>query len=666
MPLVQTRGAASAQGFGEFAQPAAPATYIEDVFSTYLWDGNSTARSIVNGIDLATKGGLVWAKYRNTTASNRLYDTNRGATKQIFSDLTNAEQVAAQSLTSFNADGFSLGTGQPNETTATVVGWTFRKQPKFFDVVTFNADLSKTNQRISHNLGSVPGTIIIKCTNVGGSFSDWWTYHRSLGRSAYLTLNSTTASTSSTNFWGTSDPTSTDFGFNAFDYGLSGGTYVAYLFAHDAGGFGTSGTDNVISCGSYTGNGSATGPVITLGYEPQWILVKRATGATSNWQIIDVMRGVTAAPGAVVSSLFPNLSDAENAAASALGLNSTGFQITNGGSAVNASGSTYIYMAIRRGPMKTPTTGTSVFGDISALEPVSTNQTTENGVLADLVINGIRINQGGFGPHWLSRLTGNGVSLVSSSTAAEFNPGNFWNFDNNNFAYISPNGYANNDGTKKYVAYSFKRAPGFFDVVCYTGTGSATTFSHNLGAVPELMIVKRRNAAGDNWAVYAEPLGNTKWLRLDDNYAASTASTIWNNTTPTSSVFSVGSSGTVNASGGTFVAYLFATVAGVSKVGSYTGTGSTQTINCGFTGGARWVLIRRTDDWDGGNPSGNWWIWDTARGMISGTDPRLTANTTAAQSNADWVYTTSVGFQIVTSSADVNASGGTYIFLAIA
>ena len=109
MPLVQTRGAASAQGFGEFSQ-SGPVNYIEEVFSTYLWDGNATARNIVNGIDLATKGGMVWTKYRNTTNSHRLYDTARGATKQIFSDLTNAEQTAAQSLTSFNTDGFSLGT----------------------------------------------------------------------------------------------------------------------------------------------------------------------------------------------------------------------------------------------------------------------------------------------------------------------------------------------------------------------------------------------------------------------------------------------------------------------------------------------------------------------------------------------------------------------------
>ena len=129
---------------------------------------------------------------------------------------------------------------------------------------------------------------------------------------------------------------------------------------------------------------------------------------------------------------------------------------------------------------------------------------------------------------------------------------------------------------------------------------------------------------------------------------------------PTSSVFTVGSGGDVNAIGYNYVAYLFATVAGVSKVGSYTGTGATLNINAGFTTGARFVMIKRTDS------TGSWFIWDTARGMVSGTDPKVAANDAAAESNANWVYTATSGFQIVTTDATVNASGGSYIYLAIA
>ena len=109
-----------------------------------------------------------------------------------------------------------------------------------------------------------------------------------------------------------------------------------------------------------------------------------------------------------------------------------------------------------------------------------------------------------------------------------------------------------------------------------------------------------------------------------------------------------------------YVAYLFASCPGVSKIGSYTGTGATLTINCGFTGGARYVLIKRTDT------TSDWFVWDTARGMVAGTDPYLLADSIAAQVNANNVYTTGVGFQIVGTGAGINASGGTYIYLAIA
>jgi hypothetical protein len=127
-------------------------------------------------------------------------------------------------------------------------------------------------------------------------------------------------------------------------------------------------------------------------------------------------------------------------------------------------------------------------------------------------------------------------------------------------------------------------------------------------------------------------------------------------------VFSLGTSIRANQSGTTYVAYLFATCPGVSKVGSYTGTGTTQTINCGFTGGARFVLIKRTDD------IGDWYVWDSARGIVAGNDPYLLLNSTAAEvTSTDYVDTFAAGFELTaTAPAAINASGGSYIFLAIA
>jgi hypothetical protein len=218
-----------------------------------------------------------------------------------------------------------------------------------------------------------------------------------------------------------------------------------------------------------------------------------------------------------------------------------------------------------------------------------------------------------------------------------------------------------NYSTFTYANWAFRRAAGFMDVVCYTGTGSARTVTHNLTVVPELMIFKDRSGT-NSWGVYASALTATSGMILNNPNAAFAASSLFNDTAPTATQFTVNTTGIVNSSGANYVAYLFATLAGVSKVGSYTGNGSSQTINCGFTAGARFVLIKRTDD------SGDWVTLDTARGIVSGDDPYLLLNSDAAEvTNTDYIDPASSGFEISsTAPAAINASGGSYIFLAIA
>jgi hypothetical protein len=211
------------------------------------------------------------------------------------------------------------------------------------------------------------------------------------------------------------------------------------------------------------------------------------------------------------------------------------------------------------------------------------------------------------------------------------------------------------------IYYNFKRAPSFFDVVCYTGTGvTSRTFNHNLTVVPEMIIYKTRSLAGEEWGVYTTStgIGNVTWLNRTNATSAQTERTL----AVSSTTITIGNNGEVNGSGATYVAYLFATCAGVSKVGSYTGTGTTLQVNCGFTGGARFVLIKRSDS------TGDWYVWDTARGIVSGNDPYLLLNSTAAEvTSTDYIDTYSAGFEISsTAPAAINASGGTFIFLAIA
>jgi hypothetical protein len=284
-----------------------------------------------------------------------------------------------------------------------------------------------------------------------------------------------------------------------------------------------------------------------------------------------------------------------------------------------------------------------------------------------MVLHRPRYTLTAYGFYNTSRLTGGGTNALGTfSTSAEYSFGpNYWKYDNSTAAYIPASGYFNNNGEGNigYALYSFRRAPGFFDVVCYTGTGVNRTVTHNLGVAPELLIIKGRNITF-GWATYAAPLGIANYVALQSTNAsaADPGNVLWNNTAPTSTVFSVGTNATVNNSGNNYVAYLFASCPGVSKVGSYTGTGALQTINCGFTGGARFVLIKRTDS------TGDWYVWDSARGIVSGNDPYLLLNSTAAEvTSTDYIDTYSAGFEISsTAPAAINANGGTFIFLAIA
>jgi hypothetical protein len=657
MPLQATSGAASYDAFGG-GVPVVPA-YIEDIFSCFLYTGNNSTQTITNGIDLSTKGGLVWTKSRNAISSTVNIDTTSGSLKYMGTAAGFGLQnnSSSQNITSFLTNGYSLGTDESggytlNASETTYVSWTFRKQPKFFDIQTWTGNGSA--QTLNHNLGSAPSFIITKATSADDS---WRVYHGSIGNEYTLALNSTTARVGpSAAHWNNTDPTTTQFtvGTNSSQ---SGETYIAYLFAHDAGGFGLTGTDNVISCGSYTGNGSATGPVVTLGYEPQWLMIKRAIGGTGSWQIIDNMRGMPV--GSNDAALRPNLTNAE-ATVTFVDPTSTGFQITSTDSAVNTNTNTYIYIAIRRGPMKVPTSGTSVFG-LSARTGTDVNATVTGGQTDDAVLIKNRVST--TSPLLSSRLTGTGY-LVTSTAAAEATAGttilqaNPW--DVMDGVKVGTTSGITNASNSTYINYLFKRAPSVLDIVCYTGAGNGTVITHNLGVEPEFSIFKSRSGTNTDFIVRAPGTGANRFLKLNTTDAQANATNVYS-ATATQITFTTAYASTAS-SGSTYIAYLFATCAGVSKVGSYTGTGALQTINCGFTSGARFVLIKRTDS------TGDWWTYDSARGITSGNDPYwLTNSDNVEVTNTNYVDTDSTGFN-VTAAAPVglNASGGTYIFLAIA
>ena len=634
--------------------------FVEDVFSTYLYTGTGAAQTITNGIDLAGKGGMVWAKARSAAQGHILADTVRGLPSYLQSNSTSAAATWAQVLTSFNSNGFSLGTDNTiNGSGNTVASWTFREAPKFFDVVTYTGD-GTSNRSIAHNLGVAPGMVVVKASS---TVSSWIVYHRGLGLNGalpnYLFLDRIDQQDTGNSAIWPSAPTSTTFSVGSA-MNSNGQTYVAYLYAHDAGGFGNAGTDSVVSCGSFTADGSGTANV-TLGWEPQWLLYKQSSG-TGNWIIKDNMRGYNLTQ---LVNLYPNLSAAEDVATTSnvQSPTATGFTFTT----ALVPSATYIYMAIRR-PMKTPTLGTSVFAPV-AWTGTGGTATIPAGFAVDLVISKTRSTSNP--PVWFDRLRGPLKYLGSSNIAAESSlAGSLTGFDNNTGVTVGADtsGGVINYSSRTFAEWMFRRAPGFFDVVCYTGSFSFRAINHNLGVVPELIITKARTDNNGFPAWYTPTtLGASTYnqLLLQDTgggnvYSYGFGSSLGSN--PTSELIYLGQNDQLNGNG-PYVAYLFASCPGVSKVGEYTGNGTSQTINCGFAAGARFVMIKRT-----GSINSDWYVWDTARGIVSGNDPHLSLNTTATEvTTDDTIDADSSGFVVnQVAATTVNVNYASYIYLAIA
>ena len=615
--------------------------YVDDVFSTYLYTGNGSTQTITNGIDLAGKGGLVWLKSRSGADPHELTNTIQGISNSLRSNSTNG--ASATDLTGFTSSGFTLGyvTGNVNVNGATEVSWTFRKAAKFFDVQTVTHTNGTANNIDLSVLGTV-GMVIAKSTTTTG---DWTVWQRTLTAGNNMQLN-TTASQSTTDAWlSVSGTTATLAAAAPTD------TYVIYAYAHD-----TSST-GIIQCGSYTGT-SVVGNEINVGFEPQFIIIKRATGIAEHWQMFDNMRGI--ATGGNDAVLYPSLTNAEYAAANAIGLTATGFKIE--GSGLNVVGDSYTYMAIRM-PNKPPTSGTQVFSPLYSASPASTVQTTNFPV--DMQI--ARYRSSGIGSFVMDRLRGVnsvvtttvGTPYVKTNTAgsevATTNLTNYWS--NTGF---SISGYLANAGSSYY---NFKRAPGFFDEVCYTGSTSYRDLSHNLGAVPELVIIKTRSG-GFDWTVGLQGItGTGKYLVLNSTAGVVSDINYFGSTWTSTKVLIDGNVNAINQNAYTYVMYLFATLAGISKVGSYTGNGTGQAIACGFgAAGARFVLIKRTDS------TGDWYTYDSVSGLTSGSSPYVLLNSTAAEvTGNNGVYASTGGFTLgATAITTTNIATATYIFLAVA
>jgi hypothetical protein len=322
--------------------------------TTYTGNGGTQAVSnAVNGVSF--QPDFVWLKSRSNAYTHKLYDSVRGITKKLESDSTAAEITTDSTfLTSINSGGFTVGSDTGiNGSGSTFVGWQWKaggtavsntagsitssvsaNTTAGFSVVTYTGT-GAVGATVGHGLGVAPSLIIQKPRSAGTSDDNWHVYHSSIGATGALSLNTTSGTSTSAVWWNNTAPTSTVFtvgGSGAAGYtNNSGSTYLAYCFAAVAG---------YSAFGSYTGNGSADGTFVYLGFRPRFILAK-ASSAVADWVIVDTARDTY---NGMQNQLFPNLSNAESTGTVRFDALSNGFKLRVAGDP-NNSGVTYIYMA---------------------------------------------------------------------------------------------------------------------------------------------------------------------------------------------------------------------------------------------------------------------------------------------------------------------------------
>jgi len=647
-------------------------------FNVVLYTGTGSAQSITG---VGFKPDMVWIKDRIQAYSHNITDTTRGTSKQIFPNSSNAQDTTyTNRVTSFDADGFTIGNDNYVNTNGnTFVAWCWKanggttssntdgnitstvqvNEQAGFSIIQYTSPSSPSSStdRVGHGLGTTPAMVIVKRTD---GVEDWYIWHKELGGGGSGALNkflrfNTDAQATASNLFNTVNSTVVNLSYTS----TGNLQNIAYAFAE---------VEGFSKFGSYTGNGSTNGPIVETGFEPAFIMFKQ-TNDIANWCIVDNKRSTTNPRN---KTLRAN-SDASEATVGSTQLVvdflSNGFQLKQAGGN-NVNGGTFIYIAFASDPSAAPVLADSFANKLYTGTGVDGLAVTGLGFQPSMVW--IK-NRGLVRDHNLADIV-QGVSreITPNTTEAQENR-SVTSFDSDGFTLDSASGNYNANGDN-YVAWNWKANPipnintdgtiqsiaaanqaAGFSIVSYTGDGtSGSTVGHNLGTTPEVVIYKRLDATA-SWIFKSTLLNTDDYLALNlTDQVFSDSGVFWNGTAPTSTVFTLGNSASVNTSSANYIAYCFASISGFSKFGTYTGNGSTQSITgLGFQ--PNWVLIKEM------SASESWRVFDSARGATK----RLFPNTNSAESTAADSLTAfdSDGFSLG-SSAGVNQNTQTYIYMA--
>lgn len=671
---------------------------------TNVHDGTASNVTWKYGVNFTPD--MVWIKRRSSTEPHALYDSIRGANKQLEPDDSDAEATNSapyQGLTAFDSGGFTVGpNGGVNSSSETYVGWCFNagtdaaatnNDGSLQSTVKANTDAgfsivkydyphtdSSTVRTVGHGLNTAPSLIIVKNLEHASS---WFVYSEALGNGYEVYLNSANGVGTDGNRWNSTSPTTgvitlgTSFSSYAADY-YGGGT-IAYCF-HDV--------DGYQKTGSYTGNGSAHGPMIETGFKPAFLLIKCTSHTGTSWRILDDKRN----PSNPVNKYFSGESNAAEATGNHVNFYDDGFQVITTDTSINGSGRTQIYLAIAA----PPETITPVLAKSFKVLQYTGDGTTEN------VIDGV-----GFSPDliWIKAQGGQGNNLITDKirgpqkeiytnlNAAEYDRSS----TNNGLRSINPDGFTVGDDSNgsysvnggsggtysgnppNYISYNWKASGSTdiltgsgsnndvlasinddagFSILTYRGTGSSgMKIRHGLSATPAMVIVKKLDANPAAWMVWFDQ-GLTDfdyYLNLNTDSAQVDSIGTGFSAAPDANLLTFGTSGIGNDNNLRYVAYCWRRITGYSAFGSYTATGSagSPTITTGFQ--PNWVMVKNVDRVQ------EWVIIDSVRGL--GNTLRPDSDTAEYTGNSITVNSTS--FTINVAGGGVNyASGDTFIYAA--